>query len=208
MKPGSKDLLWCWRHPKAVGQGGAGPARCIGRTDLAVDPRKARRLAGRIRAAARRHGLPRRVWVSPLERCRAVGEVLQCWGFELKVDARLVELDFGRWDGQPWSEIPAAEVDAWAADLLHHAPGGGESLAQLAERVQSVVHEATAEPRQPRLVVSHGGWINALLHLPPGIQTLPAHLWPPAPAHGSCSRFAACDVQAAAAGCTGRAVLA
>lgn len=147
--------LWCWRHPKA--EGGAG--RCIGRTDLPVDPRRAKRLAHRIQAAARRHGLPPEVSVSPLRRCRDVGGWLRRWGWQVRVDARLQELDFGAWDGQPWSRIGWDEVDAWQADLLHHAPGGGETLHALAGRVQAFVDAGTPGPR---LVVTHAGWINAL----------------------------------------------
>ena len=168
--------LWLWRHPKARGAEG----RCIGRTDLAVDPRRAKRLAHRIRRIARQQGLTHEVSVSPLRRCRDVGRWLRRWGWTLKVDARLLELDFGAWDGQAWTQIAWAEVEAWQADLLRHAPGGGESLAQLAERVQAFVADTDA----PRLAVSHGGWINALLHVPPGLQQLPAADWPAPPRPG------------------------
>ena len=61
--------LYAWRHPRAIGAEG----RCIGRTDLHVDPRRAKRLAHRIRALARRQRLPRIVITSPLQRSRAVG---------------------------------------------------------------------------------------------------------------------------------------
>lgn len=176
-------LLWCWRHPRAVGARG----RCIGQTDLAVDARKARRLAHRIRQAARRGGLPREVWVSPLVRSRAVGRVLAGWGFKVHVDARLMELHFGAWDGLHWADIRWAEVEAWQADLLQHAPGGGESLAALACRVQAFVAETQAAGRL-RLVVTHGGWLNALQQLPrllPPAQALAAADWPPPPRHGA-----------------------
>ena len=185
-------LLWCWRHPRAIGAEG----RCIGHTDLAVDPRKARRLAHRIRDTARRHGLPREVWVSPLMRSQEVGRVLRRWGFVVHVDARLMELNFGLWDGQPWSAIAWADVEAWQADLLHHVPGGsgpdgqGESLAQLAARVAAFVHEAEAAAA-PRLLVTHGGWLNALCLLsrlsPRLLQPLVALAatdWPAPPRHG------------------------
>lgn len=176
-------LLWCWRHPRAEGAQG----RCIGWTDLAVDPRKARRLAHHIRLTVRRHGLPREVWVSPLARCRGVGRVLANWGFRVQVDARLMELHFGAWDGLPWQQVAWAEVDAWQADLLQHAPGGGETLAQLALRVQAFVQDTQAAAR-PRLVVTHGGWLTALQQLPvllpPAVALAAAH-WPAPPRHGA-----------------------
>jgi alpha-ribazole phosphatase len=173
--------LWCWRHPAARHAAG----RCIGRTDLPVDPRKAKRLAHGMRRAARLHGLPRRVWVSPLRRAHAVGLWLRRWGWQLRVDPRLQELDFGRWDGRAWADVPWAEVEAWQADLLHHAPGGGESLAQLALRVHAWAAECGP---LPCLVVAHGGSINALRVMPPGAARLPASGWPIAPRHGSLTR--------------------
>ena len=168
--------LWVWRHPRAQGAEG----RCIGRTDLEVDPRRAKRLAHRIRRVARQQGLTREVSVSPLRRCRDVGRWLRRWGWTVKVDARLIELDFGAWDGQAWAQIAWTEVEAWQADLLRHAPGGGEPLTQLVARV----HDFVADPEAPRMVVSHAGWINALLHVPPGLQSLAAADWPTPPGHG------------------------
>ncbi len=174
--------LWCWRHPPA--RGGAG--RCIGQTDLGADARKAKRLAHRIRTTARRHALPQRVWVSTLQRALAVGRWLQRWGWRLQVDARLCEMDFGRWDGKPWADVPWAEVEVWQEDLLHDAAGGGESLQEVAARARAFV--AGIGPGSC-LLVSHGGWINALLHVPPGLQKLPASAWPPPPRHGSLTRL-------------------
>jgi len=176
-------LLWCWRHPRAIGAQG----RCIGQTDIAVDKRKARRLAHRIRAVAREHALPREVWVSHLARSRDVGRVLASWGFVVHVDTRLAEVNFGAWDGLPWTQIAWSEVEAWQADLLHHAPGGGESLQALSLRVQAFVAEAESAGL-PRLVVTHGGWLNALALLPrllPPALALPARDWPRAPRHGA-----------------------
>ena len=190
--PASPSIeIWAWRHPRAIGAAG----RCIGRTDIAVDPRKARRLAHRIRAAARRHGLPRVVTVSPLARARAVGRVLAGWGWRVQVDARLQELDFGAWDGRRWDDIAWAEVQAWQDDLLHHAPGGGESLAGLVARVQSW---CAGQVGGPQLVVSHGGWLNGLAlwrsrsPIDSQDRSMPSHLaaadWPAPPRHGQLVR--------------------
>ena len=109
-----------------------------------------------------------------------MGHWLRRWGWTVKVDARLIELDFGAWDGQAWAQIAWTEVEAWQADLLRFAPGGGESLAQLAARVQAFVADADA----PRMLVTHGGWINALLHVPSGLQHLAAADWPAPPRPG------------------------
>jgi len=106
--------LWVWRHPRAKGAAD----RCIGRTDLDVDPRRAKRLAHRIRRAARQYGLPRRVLTSPLRRCAAVGQWLRRWGWRHERLPALLEMDFGRWDGRAWSQIAREEIDAWCAGAV------------------------------------------------------------------------------------------
>lgn len=185
--------LYCWRHPRPFGAEGL----CLGRTDLPIDPRRARRLAQRMRALARRERLPTVVWTSELERCSAVGRVLRAAGWVHRIDARLVELDFGTWDGLAWNEVPRAAIDAWLADFLHHRPGGGESLAELLARVRAVLEE-----RPRALLVTHGGWLSAAQWLrnrasgvsdSPGVAIPsdtpdPSH-WPPAPAWGRLLRL-------------------
>jgi alpha-ribazole phosphatase len=176
--------LWLWRHPRATGAAG----RCIGRTDLRVDPRRSKRLAHRIRAVARRHGLPRLVFTSPLARGHAVGARLARWGWKHVVDDRLLELDFGSWDGRAWSTIAEADITAWSANLLHHRPGAGEPLANLLGRVQAFCGEAPPHA----LVITHAGWMQALLlrHAAHGpIDRVDAVSWPPPPAHSRLLRI-------------------
>jgi alpha-ribazole phosphatase len=181
----ASEAIHAWRHPRAVGAAG----RCIGRTDLAVDARKAKRVARRIQAFARRHGLPRVVFTSDLQRSRRVGEWLARWGWRHHVRPDLRESDFGDWDGRPWNDIARGEIDAWARDLTHARPGGGESVAMLLDRVTLALR---ALPLQA-LVVSHGGlmcaahWLQA--HGWPADGAGAAHGpaasdWPRAPRHG------------------------
>ncbi|MDZ7855791.1 histidine phosphatase family protein [Sphaerotilus sp.] len=146
----SAPLIWAWRHPRPEGAQG----RCVGRTDLPVDPRRAKRLARRIQAAASRHGLPRVVHTSPLRRCADVGRWLRRWGWRHCIDSRLLEMDFGVWDGRPWHSISKPEVDAWCADFARTAPGGGECLQAMFERV------AVWETTSPCVVVAHAGWMQ------------------------------------------------
>lgn len=177
--PPTEDItVHIWRHPRALGAEG----RCIGRTDLAVDRRKAKRLAHRIRAFARCHGLPREVVTSPLRRCADVGRMLAAWGWQHRIDPALVEVDFGGWDGQAWIDIPPAEIGEWCADLVRYRPGGGENVGQLLVRV------AAWRPGSARLAVGHGGWLSAAILLTAN-RPVPARLaiaaadWPLAPAH-------------------------
>jgi alpha-ribazole phosphatase len=171
------QTVWVWRHPPAQGASG----RCIGRTDLRVDPRRAKRLAHRVRQLARRQQLARCVITSPLRRSAAVGRWLRRWGWRHRIDAALLETDFGTWDGHCWAHIERAEIDAWCADLLLHRPGGGECLAQLLQRVAAW----SAPPGA--CVVGHAGWMLARRWLASGLPPpRQAADWPAAPRHNEC----------------------
>lgn len=188
---GMSDGFIAWRHPRPTGHTG----RCIGRTDVRVDPRKARRLARRIHRHALKQGGPRLVCTSSLQRCRAVGKHLRRLGWHHVVDGRLMEADFGAWDGLPWALISREEVDAWVADFLHHQPGGGESLLQVLTRA------ASWHPPEPgAAVVGHAGWMLARrwlvdhgLHQPP----TQASQWPQPPAYGQAWHFPVAEAESA-----------
>lgn len=166
-----------FRHPRPWGHEG----RCIGQTDLRVDPRKARRLARRIRRMAQHEGWPQVVCTSPLRRCRDVARCLKRWGWQHLVDDGLLEIHFGDWDGKPWLEIAHAEVDAWVAAFAHHAPGGGERLVDVLVRVR-----AWAPPVPGAVVVGHAGWMLARQWVSthgPGVLPL-SEQWPRPPRYG------------------------
>ncbi|MCG8417657.1 MAG: alpha-ribazole phosphatase [Proteobacteria bacterium] len=108
-----------------------------------------------------------RVYTSPLSRCARLAERLvatRCIS-----DARLMELDFGAWEGRPWDDIDRAELDAWAADIAGYACPGGESYSQLYRRVSRFCAELEREldrPDQgqcPCAIVAHGGSLRAML---------------------------------------------
>lgn len=79
----------------------------------------------------------------------------------LHIDARLVELDFGRWEDRPWSAIPRADLDAWAGDVTGFRPPDGESFDDVIARVRNTLHALAT----PHIVVTHAGVIRAAMHL-------------------------------------------
>ncbi|MFM7256110.1 MAG: histidine phosphatase family protein [Betaproteobacteria bacterium] len=173
-------IVFAWRHPKPVGAAG----RCVGRVDLPVDSRKARRLAYRLCELARKNQLPREVLTSPLRRCADVGRILRRWGWRHRIDPALLEVDFGNWDGRHWSAIGRDAIDAWCNDLAHRCPGGGESVVDLLRRV------AAWQPGCARLLVGHGGWLSAATWLAEnGAAAIGRAIdpgeWPAAPAYAS-----------------------
>ncbi len=80
-------------------------------------------------------------------------------------DMRLLEIDFGDWEGRAWSDLPRAQLDLWAADVAGYRMPGGESFADVVARVG----EALTDLREPHLIVSHGGVIRAAWHLLGGL---------------------------------------
>lgn len=152
----NNTVAWAvWRHPKPRDVQG----RCLGRTDVGVDRRKAKRLAHQIRQWARQHGAARVVTTSSLQRAASVGRCLAAWGWQHHIDARLNEMDFGSWDGLAWAQIGADPVAAWCSDFTVHRPGGAESVAELLARCAAFLAEPW--PARPRCVVGHAGWISA-----------------------------------------------
>ena len=85
----------------------------------------------------------------------------------LALDARLREIAFGRWEGMTFAEIRVKYPDDVAArerDRVHYAIPGGESVAQMGERVSGFLEDVLPKHAgQTLLVMAHGGTVNALL---------------------------------------------
>ena len=101
-----------------------------------------------------------RLYSTPLQRCTALASLLG----NFTPDARLAEMNFGAWELRPWSGIPHEEVDAWAADLLDFRPGGGETVREVACRVQSFLDEL----RHDAVVVCHAGTMRLMAAIAAG----------------------------------------
>lgn len=100
---------------------------------------------------------------SPLQRCRILADAIsEAFGAAVTVDARLREMDFGRWEGKRWSEIPRNEVAMWSEDFLHARPHGGESVAMLRTRTQAALADYRSDS-QHCILVTHSGVIKAAL---------------------------------------------
>jgi alpha-ribazole phosphatase len=180
------DGLKVWRHLKPCGVEGL----CIGRLDVAVDARRSKRLAHRIRAWARQQNAPRIVVTSPLARTADVGRWLSRWGWRHEIDARLSELDFGAWQGRAWQAIGQDEVDRWCRDFGRHRPGGGESTDALLARCRAFLSERRETPAV--CIVAHAGWISAAQWLRIDRAGSPnAEQWPAAIRYGESIRIGA-----------------
>jgi len=147
------------RHPQPEIAAGI----CYGSSDLPASAAALAPVADGLRSAGLPGLLP--VYASPLARCAALAHLLTP---EVTLDARLAEMDFGAWELRSWDTIPRAEVDGWAADLLHYRPGGGESVLAVAARVAAFRDELRDAGHGAALLVCHAGTMRLLSALHEG----------------------------------------
>lgn len=147
------------RHLEPTGARGV----CYGRRDLPCDTTSLASEAAAIRAQLPERALrDSRVFTSPLTRCRALAQALAAPHVP-RIAEELIELDFGAWEGARWDTLPRAELDAWAGDVWHYRPGGGESAAMVEERWRRWCGRAAPLGVESVIVVTHAGLIRAAL---------------------------------------------
>ncbi|NLE98523.1 MAG: phosphoglycerate kinase [Propionibacterium sp.] len=162
---------------------------CYGASDVEADD-----VATRDAARRWAPGIPdgARLRVSPLRRARQLADAVAELRPDLPepvVDARLAEMDFGRFELVAWDEVPATEFDAWLADFAHHRVGGGESTQAVLERVASALDDERSLGGHA-VWVTHAGVTRAVTHLTGGgampirdVDAWPRHAPPPGGAH-------------------------
>ena len=141
-------ILHLIRHPKPLIK----PGICYGQLDISAENPAS--LAFELR---QKIPLDVPVWSSPLKRCRALAEALHP---APQFDDRLMEMNFGEWEGRPWDEVPRAELDAWANDIAHYMPPGGESAFQVQQRLSDFFAKNNSAEMA---LVTHAGVIKILL---------------------------------------------
>ncbi len=166
--------LWLVRHAQPLVESGV----CYGSTDIPADAQatatQARQLAELLPAGVR-------IFSSPLQRCESLALMLCGLRPDLvyERDARLRELDFGRWEGRRWCDIRQDEFDTWMDDFAEYHVGGGESVQALMGRVGRALRntrECVAFSGQAAkgnaVWITHAGVICAATLLAKGITDL------------------------------------
>lgn len=144
------------RHPQPLIEQGI----CYGSSDLPVSAEQLAQTAAKLAPMLPTAQI---LYTSPLQRCAQLAQELarRLTLAQPISDARLAEIHFGLWELQRWDDISRAEIDAWAADLVHYQPGGGESVLHMAQRVHSFYLEWRAQ-KQEAIVICHAGTIRLL----------------------------------------------
>jgi broad specificity phosphatase PhoE len=101
-----------------------------------------------------------RVVSSPLRRAiQTAAPIADGLGCDVEIEAGLIELDYGAWDGRSLADVSAADWGRWRSDPLF-APPGGETLAAVRARVDGWLRHELAGS-EPIIAVSHVSPIKA-----------------------------------------------
>ncbi|MCH2225843.1 MAG: alpha-ribazole phosphatase [Crocinitomicaceae bacterium] len=128
---------------------------CYGQSDLDV----ADSFEAELMPILKELGRQSKVYSSPLKRCRLLAERI---GEEVVLDDRLMEMNFGDWELQPWSDIPKEEIQPWYDDFVNVPAKNGESLKELSVRVESFLNKLIKSGEQKVVCFTHAGIIRII----------------------------------------------
>ena len=120
------------------------------------------------------------VYASPLRRAVTTASIIAGIDeHDIITDERLIETDFGKYEGRSYYLLGPAMTLFWALPEVFPAPKTVETIASMVQRSSSFLEELRKKPYENVLVSCHGGIIRALsgylAHRPNGI------LWRPKP---------------------------
>ena len=100
------------------------------------------------------------VYCSPLQRCIQLAEIISP---VYTTDKRLMEVNFGDWEGTEWAQIPDNQLTPWMKDFVVASPPNGESLKQLYQRVCEFLVDLLAQGHSQVVIVTHAGVIRSFV---------------------------------------------
>lgn len=108
------------------------------------------------------------IWSSDLQRALETAQIIaDRQGKPVHADRRLREINLGRWEGMLVTDIKQRYPQEWAErrrDVRNSRAPGGESVAEVAERVQRAADDVARQwPAGRVLLVSHGVSLAALI---------------------------------------------
>ena len=102
------------------------------------------------------------IYSSPLSRCKLLATAIDP---NHLTDARLMELNFGDWEGQKWDDIDRKELDPWMEDYINLSPPNGESLLTMVNRFADFIQELKRSSHERVLLITHAGIIRSAMYL-------------------------------------------
>lgn len=147
--------IYLIRHTRTAAE----PGLCYGQSNIALAnsfPEEARALQQKLPVLAENH----QVFSSPLTRCLQLAELISA---NVSTDKRLLEIDFGAWEGLRFDAIDADVLRHWTDNFVHVPPPNGESFTDLCRRADSFWQDCLNHEAEQILIVTHAGFIRALL---------------------------------------------
>jgi broad specificity phosphatase PhoE len=132
----------------------------LGRADPPLTDRGREQADGLARRVVARG--PTKVVASPLRRARdTASPIAAACGVPVEIDERLIEIDYGEWEGRPFTALDADVVARWHRDP-DLVPPDGESLVAVAARMAGFCEEMLDDETAGTVVaVSHVSPIKA-----------------------------------------------
>lgn len=94
------------------------------------------------------------ILTSPLSRAYDTArEISLMTGVPVRIEPRLIEQDFGKWEGTPRDGLAFKEAKKNFTDNFD----GGESMMKVAQRIYNLLDDLKKEPDQICLLVAHNG---------------------------------------------------
>lgn len=100
------------------------------------------------------------IYSSPLTRANLLATDI--YGDKVIKDDRLMELNFGDWEGKVWDEIKDPLLEVWMNDFVNKKCSNGESFVILKDRVLEFWNEVKAKEVDKIAIFSHGGVIRTI----------------------------------------------
>ncbi|MGB6308095.1 MAG: histidine phosphatase family protein [Steroidobacteraceae bacterium] len=151
--------IYLVRHPPTLNADGL----CYGCLEVEVTPQAVAAAAEAVSAQIPGEALGNaRIFCSPASRCIGLARRIAS-PHEPTAAEDLMEMNFGQWQGLAWDAVPRDELDAWAQDVWHYRPGGGESASMVATRWQRWLGGLQQLDAHSVIAVTHAGVIRVAL---------------------------------------------
>ncbi|WP_372751067.1 alpha-ribazole phosphatase [Labilibaculum sp.] len=108
------------------------------------------------------------VITSPLNRAKQLATDI--FGEKVEEDLRLMELNFGDWEGKVWDEIKDPLLQVWMNDFVNKKCSNGESFVMLRDRVLEFWNEIKSKDCNKVAVFTHGGVIRTIMAIEKNIK--------------------------------------
>ncbi len=96
-----------------------------------------------------------RFYTSPLTRCVRLASY--CGHPDATRDERIMEINLGEWEMQPYEAIKDPRIEEWYADYINVPATGGESFMMQFKRVSEFLDELRKKEYNRVVIFAHGG---------------------------------------------------